>query len=142
MVLRRTFPGRRDSAPADALLDGTPSLAQWVALPPEMSNTAPVLKGTPRWPASGQATSPPRYCQAADRDLGQHEVDVLLRHLVEDRFVRTAAGVMQFTRISVFAISLASDLVRSDHPGLGRAVGRSVRVALLPATEAMLTVRP
>ena len=53
--------------------------------------------------------------EAPDGDLRQHEVDVLLRHLIEDRGL-TAAGVTQFTLISVFANSLPSDLVRPMTP--------------------------
>ena len=68
--------------------------------------------------------------EAPHRDLGQHEVDVLLRHLVEDgrahrgrrHAVGADAGAGEF---------LADGLGQADHRRLRRTVGRRIRIAFL-----------
>src|SRR5215470_4105040 len=56
--------------------------------------------------------------------------------------VRTAAGVTQFTRISVSASSLPRDLVSAITAALLALYADAFGLPSLPATEAMLTMRP
>src|SRR6185503_7128983 len=68
--------------------------------------------------------------EAAARDFRQHEVDVLLRHLVEDCGLGRRRGDA-VDRDVVRSELLAERLGEGDDAGLGRGIGRRVRVALL-----------
>ena len=56
--------------------------------------------------------------------------------------VRTAAGVTQLTRISVFASSLPSDFVSPITAAFDALYAGALGLPSLPATDAMLTMRP
>jgi hypothetical protein len=56
--------------------------------------------------------------------------------------VLIAAGVTQFTRIPVDAVSLASDLVRPITAALDALYAEALGLPSLPAIDAMLTIRP
>ena len=54
----------------------------------------------------------------------------------------TTAGVMQFTRMPVSASSLPTDLVRPITAALEAEYGTRCGFPSLPATDAVLTMRP
>src|ERR1022692_3768943 len=85
---------------------------QYVARPPEQSNTAPVLNDasslhSQQISAATSSTVPNRPIGIFDSMKSMCCCDIWSKI-----GVRTAAGVTQFTRIPVFANSLPSDLVR------------------------------
>ena len=82
-----------------------------------------------------------RPAEAAHRAFRDHDADVLLRHLPEQgRLDRGRCHrVAEHARPGQF---LAERLGECHHPRLGGTVGGGVGRALLPASEAMLTMRP
>ena len=109
---------------------GRPKL-QYVARPPEMSNTAPVENAqssdaSHATIAASSSTSTKRRL----RDLRQHEVDMLLRQLVEDR----GLGRGRRHRVDedvVLREFLAERFRQRDQAGLRGRIMRGVGVAFL-----------
>src|SRR5208337_1645693 len=91
---------------------------QYVARPPEMSNTAPVEKlhsslASHRTSEATSSISPKRPMGIFD------SIQSICCGVIWSKIgVLTAAGVTQLTRISVAASSLPSDLVRPITPAL------------------------
>jgi hypothetical protein len=84
---------------------------RYVVLPPEMSKTA--LVEIERSSLAIRHTKFATFIDSAEAstwNLRQHEVNMALRHLGEDR-VGTAAGVTALTEMLCLETSLASDLV-------------------------------
>ena len=96
-----------------------------------MSNTAPVVnEQSAEAQKAASAGDLLDRDEAAARDLRQHEVDVLLRHLVEDRGLRRRRRDA-VDRDVVGRELLAERLGQRDHAGLRRRIGRRVRIAFL-----------
>ena len=116
--------------------DRSPRLAeasarQYVARPPDRSNTAPVENehsslASQQTSAAISSTVPKRPIGIFDSMKSMCCCDIWSKIAV-----RTAAGVTQLTRMPVFASSLPSDFVSPITAGLRRAVRRRVRIAFL-----------
>jgi hypothetical protein len=101
-----------------------------VARPPERSKTAPVVKEFSADTIQATMAAISSTDEAAARDLGQHVVDVLLGHLLEDPGARRGRGDAVDGDV-VAGEFLAERLGERDDAGLGGRIGRGVGVALL-----------
>src|SRR5262245_6572549 len=115
---------------------------QYVARPPDKSKVAPVAK-VQRSDASHatisatSSTSPKRFIGIL---LSMYWMCCSVIWL--NSSVLTTAGATQFTSTPVVASSLPRDLVNPMTPALAAEYAEALGLPSLPATEAMLTMRP
>jgi len=118
---------------ADRTRLGTPKTGarQYVARPPEASNTAPVENEHSS--LASQQISAAISCTAPKRPIGIFDSmkSMCCCDIWSKMAVRTAAGVTQFTRIPVFASSLPSDFVSPITPAFDVLYADALGVALL-----------
>src|SRR5512137_1715562 len=117
-------------------------ISQYVARPPERSNTAPVENehsslASQQTIAAISSTPPKRPSGIFDSMKSMCCCEIWSKIAV-----RTAAGVTQLTRMPVFASSLPNDLVSPITPAFDALYADAVGLPSLPAIDAMLTMRP
>src|SRR5262249_19164094 len=114
----------------------------YVARPPDISNTAPVLNEH-SFDAS-QATSEAISCTGAVQPIGtSFRMDFTTSGVnFRSCSVSTTVGVTQLTKTPPVASSLPSDLVRPITPALAAERAHMFGTPSLPATAATFTIRP
>src|SRR6218665_528061 len=125
--------------------EGTPSrmaLAQYVARPPDASNTPAVVKEHSS--LASQAITAAISSTVPKRPIGIFESmkSMCCCDIWSKIAVRTAAGVIAFTVMLDCASSLPSDLVKRMTAALEALYAEAFGLPSLPATEATLTMRP
>src|SRR5262249_25237583 len=117
-------------------------VSQYVARPPEMSNTAPVVNEQSA--EAQKAASAAISSTSTNRPRGIFDsMKSMCSWVIWSKIaVLAAAGVMAFTAMSLSASSLPSDLVSAISAAFEAEYAGALGLPSLPAIEAMLTMRP